>query len=84
MMKFFVYILFSERLNKFYIGSCADISTRLSQHNRGINKSTKAGVPWVLKYTELYDSRAASVLREIQVKKKKSRIYIEWLISSAG
>ncbi|TCC91980.1 GIY-YIG nuclease family protein [Pedobacter frigiditerrae] len=27
-----IYILFSETLNKFYIGSCAELTVRLAEH----------------------------------------------------
>jgi putative endonuclease len=52
------------------------------RHNDGRNTSTKAGVPWELKYSEIFDSRAEAMNRESEIKKKKRRTYIEWLISS--
>lgn len=83
-MPFYTYILYSEETDRYYIGSCQDMEVRLEQHNTGRNKSTKAGIPWVLKYTETFGTRSASTQRETQIKNKKSRKYIEWLISSAG
>src|ERR1700722_12318091 len=83
-MSFYVYILYSVKLDKYYTGSCQDILIRLQQHNTGRNISTKTGIPWVLKYTETFDSRAEAFKREMQIKKKKSRNYIEWTISSTG
>ena len=84
-MSFYVYILYSVRLNKYYIGSCEDVSIRLDeQHNAGRVISTKSGMPWILKYTEIFETRSAAVKREMEIKKKKSRKYLEWLISSFG
>jgi putative endonuclease len=37
-----------------------------------------------MKYTERFETRTEAVKRESEIKKKKSRKYIEWLISSAG
>ncbi len=42
--------------------------------------STKYKGPWKLVYTENYENRSMAVGREMELKKKKSRIYIENLI----
>ncbi|TDE00130.1 GIY-YIG nuclease family protein, partial [Flavobacterium sandaracinum] len=36
---------------------------------------------WALVYFEIFDSRSLAVQREMEIKKKKSRKYIEYLIS---
>jgi len=51
-MDYFTYILFSEKLNRYYIGSTHNISQRLKRHNGGATKSTKAGRPWKVVYSE--------------------------------
>ncbi|MEI6087281.1 MAG: GIY-YIG nuclease family protein [Bacteroidota bacterium] len=81
-MPFFVYILHSSKNDKFYIGSCEDITVRLTQHNTGRNKSTHSGMPWVLMYTEQFETRSYAVSRELQIKKMKSKKYIEKLVST--
>ena len=83
-MSFSVYILYSPAHNKYYIGSCEDMGIRLEQHNKGRNKSTKFRAPWELKYTASFPTRSMAVAKEKEIKNKKSRKYIEWLISSAG
>jgi len=43
--------------------------------------STKGGAPvWEIRYTETVPDRTAALKREYEIKKKKSRNYIEWLI----
>jgi putative endonuclease len=81
-MPFFVYILYSSKNDKYYIGSCEDITVRLTQHNTGRNKSTHSGMPWVLMYTEKFETRSYAVSRELQIKKMKSKKYIEKLVST--
>jgi putative endonuclease len=76
--------LYSLKLDKYYIGSTQDVFTRLDNHNVGKSISTKAGAPWSLKYTEEFVTCSEAVKREQEIKKKKSRRYIEWLISSVG
>jgi hypothetical protein len=42
-----VYVLYSIKLDKFYIGQTIDLNNRLLQHNDPISSySTKAGQPW--------------------------------------
>ncbi|MFD2248276.1 GIY-YIG nuclease family protein [Pontibacter ruber] len=83
-MPHYIYILYSEKVDRYYVGSCQDITDRLGRHNAGYSKSTKAGAPWQLKHIEEYDTNSKAITRETEIKRKKSRKYIEWLISSAG
>ena len=74
------YILFSEKLNKYYIGSTTDLERRLIDHNRGKEKFTSLGVPWILVYNEAFELLKDARKRELYIKKQKSRIFIENLI----
>jgi len=49
-----VYILQSNKNNKYYIGYSSNLDKRIKQHNQGLNTSTKGGVPWKIIYTEDY------------------------------
>ena len=82
-MAAYCYILFSVKLNKYYIGSTPDIERRLEEHNRGKEKFTRTGVPWKLVYKEIFDDLKLARQREAHIKKMKSRKFIESLISSA-
>jgi putative endonuclease len=42
---YFIYILFSQKTNRYYIGSTEDLARRLKHHNAGSTPSTKAGAP---------------------------------------
>ena len=81
-MHYFVYILFSEKVNKYYVGSCQDIQDRLLRHNQGRSKFTKTGIPWTLAYSENYETRSEAYRREMEIKKKKSRVFIAQLVQS--
>ena len=76
----FMYILYSEKLDKFYVGSCVDTDRRLYEHNLGRSKFTSTGIPWKLVYREELESVIAARQRELTVKGRKSRKYIESLI----
>lgn len=76
----FVYILYSGKLNKYYVGACLDLERRLSEHNIGHSKFTSTGMPWILKYKEEYPSLLEAKKRESSIKRMKSRKYIEGLL----
>ena len=83
-MNYYTYILFSEKTNKYYIGYTSDINSRLEKHNLGGTISTRSGRPWKLMYFEAFNNKSDSIKRESEIKKKKSRRYIEFLINSIG
>ena len=81
-MIFYVYILYSSILDQYYIGHTENLQDRIFRHNNSGSKSTKKANDWEMKYTEAFESRGAAMHRELEIKKKKSRKYIEQLISS--
>ena len=81
-MAFVVYIIYSSTLGQYYVGQSENIEERLFRHNNSGSKSTKKANDWELVYTEIYQTASEAVKRELAIKKKKSRKYIEWLISS--
>jgi putative endonuclease len=76
-----IYILYSEKLNKYYVGACIDIKRRLYEHNIGHSKFTALGIPWLLKYIEEFEALQEAKKRELSIKRMKSKKYIEDLIS---
>jgi len=83
-MPFYVYILYSPGLDQYYIGHTENLQDRIFRHTNSGSKSTKKANDSVIKYTEEFESRQKAMQRELEIKKKKSRKYIEWLISSVG
>ena len=75
----FTYILYSAKLNKYYVGACIDMNRRMKEHNTGHSKFTSTGVPWMLKYQEEFETLQEAKKREQAIKKMKSRKYIESL-----
>ena len=76
-----MYILYSPKLDKHYVGACTDLERRLYEHNIGHSKFTALGVPWIVVYKEEFDDLKLAKKRELEIKKRKSRRYIEGLIS---
>jgi putative endonuclease len=73
--------LYSESKNKYYVGFTYDLVLRLERHNNGWSRSTKTGFPWKLVYHEEFITKSEAMKRESEIKRKKSRKYIEWLIA---
>ena len=77
-----MYILQSLTSSRYYIGHTDEIPRRLAEHNTGMTKYTRRERPWKLMYIENYATRSAAMRRELEIKAKKSRKYIERLIKS--
>ena len=80
-MSFFVYIIYSASLDGYYVGHTADLADRLYRHRNSGSRSTKRAADWQLMYSEAYPSRSSASMREREIKRKKSRLYIEQLIN---
>lgn len=66
----FVYLLYSARLNRFYTGISNRPSARLRAHNRGAGaRATRAGRPWELVYLAATSSHSAALRTEHRMKK---------------
>ena len=74
-MPHFVYILFSQSADRFYIGETCDVTERLSQHNSGFYKNsfTKQATDWAVFLTIECQSRRQAIEIESFIKKMRNR-----------
>ncbi|MBJ6369766.1 GIY-YIG nuclease family protein [Snuella sedimenti] len=79
-MEYYVYILYSELLDKYYIGSSKDVQDRLERHLQNHKGFTSRAKDWCLVYKEAYISKLEAMARERQIKNWKSRKKVEHLI----
>jgi putative endonuclease len=78
---FYTYILYSEKIDRYYIGYSENPEQRLDErHNAGSVKSTKAGAPYKLMAKKPFHRELEARAEELRLKRKKSRKYLEWLI----
>lgn len=68
---YFVYILQSKKVNRYYIGYTNDLNKRLNDHNIGKVRSTKTYRSWNIIYTEEFQNKNEAYKREIQIKSYK-------------
>ena len=78
---FYIYVLWSEKLRKRYVGYTSDIVKRVQEHNQGGSKFTKGGVPWKLVYSEELSTKTEAIKRETFL---KSGIGRKWLDDNIG
>ena len=77
-MGFYVYIIYASSIDKYYIGQTENIAKRIEEHR---SRKNLGADDWQLKYSESYLTRSEATKRESEIKKKKRRTYLEWLIS---
>lgn len=82
--EYFVYILYSEKVDRFYVGQSDNILERMCDHLSGQSPYIPIAKDWVLMHTETYSTRTESLIRENAIKRKKSRKSIEWIISQSA
>jgi putative endonuclease len=80
-MKYFTYIIYSGKIDKYYIGHTIDLENRILEHC--VRRNLGAD-DWTLKHFETFNSRSDAMKRESEIKKKKKRSYIEQILSNAG
>jgi len=74
---FTVYVLYSDKFNKLYIGFTSDLEKRFLSHNKlGTKGYTIKYRPWKIIHTEIFDNKTEAMKREKQLKKGKGR---EWI-----
>ena len=80
---FTVYILYSVKFQKIYVGYSSDLLNRVKSHNELGNKgwTIKFG-PWQIVHTEVFESKADAMKREKQLKTAAGRELIWTLVKS--
>ncbi|WP_333878798.1 GIY-YIG nuclease family protein [Flavobacterium sp.] len=82
---FYFYILHSKLTDKFYVGHTSEpLEERHRKHLSNHSGFTSKAKDWIVVYFEEYNDKSVAYKREMEVKKWKSRIRIEKLISSTG
>ena len=79
-----VYILYSSKSDKYYIGCTTDtISERLRRHLSNHRGFTSRAKDWLLVYSEVFDKKMDALKRERELKGWKSKNRIGELIKKA-
>ncbi|SQB47508.1 GIY-YIG nuclease family protein [Chryseobacterium jejuense] len=77
----YCYILYSESLDKYYIGhSCERLQERLRKHLSNHKGFTSKAKDWIIIYFENFNSKIEAYKREREIKAWKSKSKIQKLI----
>ena len=80
---FTVYVLYSQKFDKIYVGMTSNLEERFKSHNELAKKGwTMHFRPWEIIYHEILDSKADALKREKQLKSASGRIFIRSLIKN--
>ena len=71
-----VYILFSNRLQRYYVGQTENFENRLKHHNAGKNRYTSKGLPWRFVHKFIVSDRSAAIILEGKIKKRGIKRYL--------
>lgn len=71
----YVYILQSEKFDKFYVGITDDIENRLNCHNSEFVPSTKPFIPWKIKNYFYFDDANKALQFEKYLKSGSGRAF---------
>jgi putative endonuclease len=63
-MSHYLYILYSNSKDRYYIGQTDNLLMRLEYHNSGYVLSTKSGRPWILVFTRIFPDRSSAMKEE--------------------
>ena len=78
-MSAFLYIIQNPK-GMYYVGATEDLDRRLAEHDRGQNTSTRGRGHWILVYTEAHPTFVDAHTREREIKRKKRKSYVDWLV----
>ncbi len=79
---YYIYILYSKTIDKYYIGSTSNVENRLAFHNSARNKIwSKRGQPWENVFEHEFESKKQALKAERFIKNQKSRKFIQKLVN---
>jgi putative endonuclease len=76
-MRFFTYILKSDKTGSYYHGHCENLEARLKRHNGGKVRSTRSKRPWKIHYFEEFPVRSEAYKREMYFKSRSGYKYLK-------
>lgn len=77
---FYVYIIYSKKINKKYIGYSTNLKARLEEHNRGKSSFCSNGERWELIHYQVFKSEKDARSEERFLKTGKGRERLKFLL----
>ena len=80
-IKYYVYILYSKSIDRYYTGVTYSPELRLARHLSKLSRFTKQADDWILVKSFEFRTRAEAMKCERMIKSMKSRKYVEQIIA---
>jgi putative endonuclease len=74
---FWVYIIYSDFWDRYYVGSTDNIERRIREHNSGKGNFTSKGMPWKQVITISLKTRSEAMKLELKIKKRGIKRYLQ-------
>lgn len=78
----YVYIIYSQKIKKFYIGKTDDLRERIIRHNSGRSVFTENGAPWTLAHYQAFAEKEDANREELFLKTGKGRERRNYLLKN--
>ncbi|MEI6327582.1 MAG: GIY-YIG nuclease family protein [Candidatus Roizmanbacteria bacterium] len=78
----YVYVLYSKKLSKRYVGLSSDLKRRYTEHNRGDSNFTNRGKPWRLVYYSAFCNKQDAEDEEEYLKSGQGRARLDRLLKN--
>ena len=82
--EYWVYVLWSDKAQRHYIGVSEDVSKRLEQHNAGVSRWTRGRGPWALIWTRRFSDYRSARKFENLLKRQKGGPGMQRLLSEGS
>ena len=79
---YYVYIIWSNKVGKHYIGCAKNLRKRILQHRKGYSQFTSRADGWELVFSKSVSSYKEARKIEAFIKRQRSKVFIEKLIKS--
>ena len=80
MIEYFVYIIYSQKCDIYYIGHTNNLIDRLNRHNQNRNKFTSGKGPWEFIIFHRCHTKSEAYRLELKLKSfKNSKLAVEYL-----
>ena len=77
---YYVYSISSTSRKYIYVGLTNNLERRISDHNKGYNRTTKPYAPYTTIYTEEFNSRAKARIKEKKLKSGCGKEFLKTLL----
>ncbi len=78
---YYAYVLKSVEHDYYYKGHCRDLEKRLQQHNCGMTDSIRPYIPFVIVYSESFETMEEAVERERYFKSSAGRRFLKKVLA---